>query len=152
MEHRRSGGGNDPPLGTWQQPCVKQDSEKERDIVKPNSYAFIQYLQMWKSTEKRPVCGRTDNQVYKELCEICSCGESSLRPRSKKLPSHSNTVIVIYLVFIGVSVILFQCIPAELIILLCVQVKLLFLASVPAENEGFAAVWSTSVESCRRTL
>ncbi len=94
----------------------------------------------------RPVCGRTDKSTKKcvELRRKCS-----LRPKSKKLPSHCNTVIVIYLVFIGVSVI---CIPVELIILLRVQVKLLFLASVPAENEGFAAVWSTSMKSCRRIL
>ncbi len=77
-EQRWGGGGKDPPLGTWQQPSVKKDNEKEREIIKPNSLAFIQYLQMWKSTEKMPVCGRTDNQVYKEMCEVCSCGESAV--------------------------------------------------------------------------
>lgn len=79
----------------------------------------------------------------------------SLRPRSKKLPSHSNTVIVIYLVFIGVSVIFFQFIPAGLIILLCVQVKLLFLASVPAVQrmkvllQCGAHQWKAVEEHCR---
>lgn len=71
------------------------------------------------------------------------------------MPSHSNMVIVIYLVFIGVSVIFFQCIPAGLIILLCVQVKLLFLASVPAVQrmkvllQCGAHQWKAVEEHCR---
>lgn len=52
---------------------------KKREIIKPVSLSFIQYLQMWKSMEKRTICGRTNNTESTKkcvhVCAICSYGE-----------------------------------------------------------------------------
>lgn len=53
-------------------------TKKEREIIKPNSLSFIQYLHMRTSKEKKTICGRTDKTESKErsvcvcLCVICS--------------------------------------------------------------------------------